>query len=135
MGKVLKIAKRSEVPEKHDPFSVFEIDSYDYIDQRIPSVLINASKSILTSNPVVKAESLVNGPLTALMLSGIWKFIYAVQQKRLGFYINDVVNLTIHWENIRQITADFACIAYSFSVSKAIHNDEKRAGRIIWGAV
>ena len=125
----------SKVPEKHDPFSIFEMESSDYIDQRIPSVLLNTSKSILTSNPIVKAESIVNGPLTALIMAGMWGFIYAIQKRMLSIFINDVVNFAIHKDKIRQITADFSCIAYSTAVSKALHNDEKRAGGTIWGAI
>jgi hypothetical protein len=124
-----------KVPEGHDPFSIFNAEFQDSIAPSIPSLLIDTSKLILTSNPIVRAEALSDGPLTALIMAGVWDLVYKAQKRMLGLFINDVVSLAIEKDNIEQITADFSCIAYSTAVSKALHNDEKNAEDNILGAL
>ena len=115
------MAADTRVPEKYDPFLVYDLNSSDYCDKRISSVLLNTSK--------------VNGPLTALIMAGIWEFVYALEKRMLGIFINDLVDYTIKNDKVEQTVADFSCIAYSTAVSKALHNDERKAGKTIFGAL
>ena len=115
------------IPENYDPFAIIKTNNYDFISRNDLSVSWNLVKGFWKNNPIAISESLIDGPAKALINGGMWKFIYFIIKLKLGIFIKEIINYAYSTGNYDRVINDYCCIAYGQAVSKALHNDEKKA--------